>query len=141
MFGFDAYHVLLAALGAGIILAYWLPRFVSGREPAASGLLILAGLAAFAFVPGMPAALDPVRHPRPWEITSELAVIFGLFGSGIRIDRLVTRPLWVPTLRLLVVAMPLTIAALALFGWLVAGMPLAGALLLGAVLAPTAPVL
>ena len=141
MYGFDSYHVLVAALGAGIILAYWLPRFVSGREPAASGLLIVAGLVAFAFVPGMPAALDPIRNPRPWEITSELAVIFGLFGSGLRIDRLVTRPLWVPTLRLLVVAMPLTIICLALVGWIAAGMTLAGAILLGAVLAPTDPVL
>lgn len=141
MFGFDAYHVLFAALGAGIILAYWLPRFVSGREPAASALLILAGLAGFAFVPGMPAALDPVANPRPWELASELALIVGLFGVGMRIDRLVKLPLWTPTVRLLVIAMPLTIAAVAFLGWWFAGMTLAGAILLGAVLAPTDPVL
>lgn len=141
MYGFDAYHVLLAALGAGIILAYWLPRFVSGREPAASALLILAGLAGFALVPGMPAALDPVGNPRPWELASELALIVGLFGVGIRIDRLVKLPQWSPTIRLLVIAMPLTIAAVALLGWAFAGMTLAGAILLGAVLAPTDPVL
>ncbi|MET0250700.1 MAG: cation:proton antiporter, partial [Novosphingobium sp.] len=42
---------------------------------------------------------------------------------------------------LLVIAMPLTIAALALVGWFAAGMTLAGGLLLGAILAPTDPVL
>ena len=141
MYGFEAYHVLLAALGAGIILAYWLPRFVSGREPAASALLLLVGLAGFAVVPGMPAALDPVENPRPWEFASELALIVGLFGVGLRIDRLVKLPQWSPTLRLLVLAMPLTIAAVALLGWWFAGMTLAGAILLGAVLAPTDPVL
>lgn len=141
MFGFDAYHVLFAALGAGIILAYWLPRFVSGREPAASALLILAGLVGFAFVPGMPEALNPVANPRPWELASELALIVGLFGVGMRIDRLVKFAQCAPTVRLLAVAMPLTIAAVALLGWWFAGLTFAGAILLGAVLAPTDPVL
>ncbi len=40
-FGLHPYHVAMAAIGAGIILAYWIPRFFSGREPAASALLIL----------------------------------------------------------------------------------------------------
>lgn len=141
MFGFEPYHVLLAALGAGIILAYWLPRFVSGREPAASGLLIVAGLVAFAAVPGMPHALDPTERPRAWEIASELAVIVSLFGTGLRIDRLAKWHIWSPTMRMLVLGMPLTIAAVATVGWLAAGLTLAGAILLGAVLAPTDPVL
>lgn len=141
MYSFDSYHVLLVAAGAGIIAAYWLPRFVSGREPAASGLLIIAGFIAFAGIPGMPAALDPTRSPRAWEIASEICVIMGLFGTGLRIDRLVTRKRWQPTIRLLVIGMPLTIAAAALLGWQWAGMSLAGAILLGAVLAPTDPVL
>ena len=140
-FGFEAYHVAMAAVGAGIILAYWIPRFVSGREPAASALLIAAGAAAFTIIPGMPAAVDPRTEPRLWELTSELAVIVALFGTGLRIDNLTSYRRWRPTVRLLAVVMPLTIAAVALLGWLVAGMTLAGALLLGAVLAPTDPVL
>ena len=54
MFGFDPYHVLLATAGLAIIVSYWSPRFISGREPAASALLVLGGFAAFAWVPGMP---------------------------------------------------------------------------------------
>lgn len=141
MYEFEAYHVLLAAVGAAIIASYWLPRFLSGREPAASGLLILAGFVAFAFIPGMPEALNPVRAPRVWEIAAELCVIVGLFGAGLRIDRLAQRSRWLPTVRLLLVAMPITIAGIALMGWGLAGMTMAGALLLGAILAPTDPVL
>jgi NhaP-type Na+/H+ or K+/H+ antiporter len=141
VFGFESYHVLFAALGLAIILAFWLPRFLSGREPATSALLILFGLTAFALVPGMPRALDPVASPRIWEAVSELCVIIGLFGTGLRIDRFVGRPRWLPTARLLLIAMPLTIVLLALFGWFAAGMTVAGGLLLGAILAPTDPVL
>jgi sodium/hydrogen antiporter len=141
LFGFDSYHVLLAALGAAVILSFWLPRFVSGREPATSALLILFGLAAFALVPGMPRAIEPVANPRPWEILSEICVVVGLFGTGLRIDRIGKAAQWTPTLRLLVIAMPVCIFLIALLGWTLAGLTLAGGILLGAILAPTDPVL
>jgi sodium/hydrogen antiporter len=141
LFGFESYHVLLAAAGLAIIASYWWPRFFSGREPAASALLVLTGLVAFSWVPGMPAALNPVESPRPWEVAAELCVIIGLFGTGLRIDRLIGHGLWNPTVRLLALAMPATILALALVGWQWAGMTLAGGLLLGAILSPTDPVL
>ncbi|HEX8401867.1 MAG TPA: cation:proton antiporter [Allosphingosinicella sp.] len=141
MFGFEAYHILLAAIGASIIASYWLPRFLSGREPATSTLLILTGFVAFAWIPGMPASLDPVSTPRPWELIAELCVVVSLFGTGLRIDRLARRNLWMPTARLLVIAMPLCIILVALVGWAAAGMTFAGSLLLGAILAPTDPVL
>lgn len=141
MFEFSSYHVLLSALGLAIILAYWLPRFVSGREPAASALLIGLGWLIFGWIPGMPQALSPIDAPKPWEIVSELCVIVGLFGVGLRIDRLAGLTRWTPTVRLLVIAMPLTIIGVAALGWSLAGLTLAGGLLLGSVLAPTDPVL
>lgn len=140
-FGLSGYHVALAATGAAIILAFWIPRFFSGREPAASALLILAGAIAFSFLPGMPDALDPREAPKIWEHASELAIIVALFGTGLRIDNLTSYSRWKATIRLLAVAMPLTILAVALLGFWLAGMTLAGAIMLGAVLAPTDPVL
>ncbi|SFE84748.1 sodium/proton antiporter, CPA1 family [Sulfitobacter brevis] len=140
-FGFDGYHLGLAALGAVVILAHWLPRFVSRREPAASGLLILFGMAAFSFIPGIPAVPDPRTSPHLWEVVAELTVIVALFATGLRIDNLLERRFWMPTVRLLVVAMPLTIFAVAMMGYLMAGFTIAGAILLGAVMAPTDPVL
>ncbi|MCW3797988.1 cation:proton antiporter [Sphingomonas sp. BN140010] len=141
MFELSPYHLLLVAFGGVVILAYWLPRFVSGREPAASALLIGLGYAAFGWIPGMPDLIDPIALPKPWEIVSELCVVAGLFGVGLRIDRLLARKLWTPTVRLLAIAMPLCILAVAVLGMTIAGMTMAGALLLAAVLAPTDPVL
>jgi sodium/hydrogen antiporter len=141
LFDFSSYHVMLVGLGVAIVMAYWLPRFFSGREPAASALLIGLGWALFGWAPGLPQAISPINSPKVWEITSELCVITGLFGVGLRIDSIVDRKRWAPTFRLLGIAMPLTVLGVALLGWQVAGMTLAGALLLGAVLAPTDPVL
>ncbi len=139
-FGLDPYHVLLAGCGLAIIAAYWLPRFLRGREPAASGLLILGGLAVFGLLPGVPDALNPLDRPRVWELASEFAVIIALFGTGLRIDRIWGHGLWGATVRMLVIAMPLCIIAITVLG-LAIGLTLAGAVLLAAVLAPTDPVL
>lgn len=84
---------------------------------------------------------DPRETPLPWEVLSELAVIIALFGTGMRIDSIRPWRRCTPTLRLLGIAMPLSIAALAFLGMGIGGLTLAGAILLGAVLAPTDPVL
>ncbi len=140
-FGLSGYHMLLAGSGTAVILAYWLPRFVSNREPAASGLLIAFGLVVFTFVPGVPTVPDPRTDPFIWEIVSEIAVIVALFGTGLRLDEVTNWARWKPTIRLLVIAMPLTIFATAALGVVIGGMTVAGAIMLGAVLAPTDPVL
>jgi len=135
-----SYHQFLLFAGCAVFLSFWLPRFVSGREPAASALLILAGFICAQFIdPSLP-AFNPIEFPGPWEIISELAVIVALFATGMRIDVLGPFTRWQPTWRLLAVAMPLTIAGITAAG-LIAGLPLPAALLLGAVLAPTDPVL
>ncbi|MEM7728156.1 MAG: cation:proton antiporter [Pseudomonadota bacterium] len=71
---------------------------------------------------------------------SELIVIVSLTAAGLAIDLKAGWKRWNATWRLLGVAMPLTILALVFLGqW--AGLGLAGAVLLGAALAPTDPVL
>ncbi len=141
MFHLAPFHIGIAAVGAAIMLAFWLPRFVSGREPAAAPLLLALGAVAGLVVPGLAAAVDPIENAHGWEIGSEVAVVVALFGTGLRIDRLVKRSEWVPTARLLLIAMPVCIALTAWLGFVVGGLSLAAALLLGAVLAPTDPVL
>jgi len=106
------------------------------------GLGMLLGLTPLP--DGLP--LDPQDNRAAIEHVTELTVIVALMGVGLALDR----PLslrrraswrgWSPTWRLLGVAMPLSIAAVALLGWALGAAP-AVALLLGAVLAPTDPVL
>lgn len=85
--------------------------------------------------------LDPFEDHRVIERLAEFAVIVALFGAGLRIDRELTWRAWRSPLLLLTVAMPLTIAAIALWGTAVMGLSLGAAVLLGAILAPTDPVL
>jgi NhaP-type Na+/H+ or K+/H+ antiporter len=62
-------------------------------------------------------------------------------GAGLKIDRPFALRRWRLTWRLLGIAMPLTILSLTLLGQVLLGLGLATALLLGAALAPTDPVL
>ena len=75
------------------------------------------------------------------EHATEIAVIVALFATGLRLDRELRPFAWGAVARLLGVVMLLTIAAVALFGWAVMGLSLGAAIILGAALAPTDPVL
>ncbi len=140
-FELSSYHTLLAGIGGCIMLAYWVPRLFGRNEPAASALVILLGAAVFHLVPQMPSVEDPLDSAVFWEVASELAVITALFGSGLRIDSGFDIPRLTPTFRLLILAMPLTVIGVATAGWFIGGLTLGGAIILGAVLAPTDPVL
>ena len=140
-FGFEAYHILLVALGASLLLSYWLPRLFVRRPPAATALLMACGMVGSTLFPEVVSGIDPTQNPGIWELSAELVVIIVLFATGLRIDNLGGWRLWRPTIGLLAITMPLTIGAVALLGWGLAGMTIGGAVLLGAVLAPTDPVL
>jgi len=99
------------------------------------------GMVGSLLFPGIVSGIDPTVNPVIWEVSAELVVIVVLFATGLRIDDLGGLRLWSPTMRLLAITMPLTITAVALLGWSIAGMTAGGAILLGAVLAPTDPVL
>lgn len=83
--------------------------------------------------------------PRTWDTATErlteLVVIISLMGAGLKLDRPIGWRSWSITWRLLAIAMPLTIAAVAWLGVAGLGFSLAMALLLGAAMAPTDPVL
>jgi NhaP-type Na+/H+ or K+/H+ antiporter len=71
----------------------------------------------------------------------ELALVLTLFSDGMFVERELLRSHWGPTARALVIAMPLTMALLALAGKaLFPDLTWAEAFLLAAVLAPTDPV-
>lgn len=103
---------------------------------------IYIGLGALAVIVGAP-HISPFGSELQAKIithASELIVIVSLTGAGLAIDTQAGFRRWNATWRLLGIAMPLTIAALVVMGTM-AGLPLAAAILLGAALAPTDPVL
>ena len=138
----DVYAVGLLFCGIAIFAA--VGALSHQRERAFSASIIYLGLGALAA--GAIALLDvdwidPIEDATLIERLAELAVIVALFATGLKLDRPFTRLAWAGVGRLLIVAMPLTIAAVAAFGHLVMGLELGAALVLGAVLAPTDPVL
>ncbi len=141
LFTLDPYHILLAAVGVSLLVAYSLPRLLLRRPPAATALLMACGMATSLVSPDLVPVIDPLENPALWEVAAEIVVIVVLFATGLRIDDLGNRRLWRPTIGLLAVTMPLTIAAVALLGWGLAGLTIGGAVLLGSVLSPTDPVL
>ena len=84
---------------------------------------------------------DPVRDAELLEHLSEFAVIVALFGAGLKVERALRWREWHTVARLLIIAMPLTIAMTAAFGGLVMGLSVGAAIVLGGALAPTDPVL
>jgi sodium/hydrogen antiporter len=85
--------------------------------------------------------IDPIEDATLIEHLAEAALVMALFSAGLKLDRPLTFRDWSSVTRLLVLAMPLTIAAVALLGDALLGLSGAAALLLGAALAPTDPVL
>lgn len=84
---------------------------------------------------------DPVRNHVLLERLTELALILAVFAAGLTVEREVSRRSVISISVLLLVVMPLTIALIAVFGRVAMGLSLGAAVVLGAVLAPTDPVL
>lgn len=85
--------------------------------------------------------IDPLTYSVPAQRLTEIAVIISLVSAGIKIDRLESWKGWNTTWRLLGITMPLCIIGLAAGSYFALGFPLSVAILLGAVMAPTDPVL
>lgn len=136
----DAYVVFLVVLGGAILASSVLPRVVTPLPLSLPILQVLAGVVLYLAVDGLPTP-DPFAEGAVTKRLSELVVIVSLTAAGLKIDRRWGWRSWMATWRLLAFAMPLTIAATGLLGWGVLGLVPASALLLGAVIAPTDPVL
>ncbi len=85
--------------------------------------------------------LHPIADAVTLEHLSEIAVIISLFTAGLKLRVPLRDRQWRAPLRLAIVTMVLTIAAIAVVGVTLLGLSLGAAVLLGAVLAPTDPVL
>ena len=134
-------------VGLALLLAVLLPLAMHRHAVSAPMVLLLVGM-LIGFLP-LPeeAGRGPMAHLTFIEHATELTVIVALMGVGLAIDR----PLelfrfkswlsWGAVWRMLGIAMPLCIAGVAFLGWSMMGLAPAAALLLGAALAPTDPVL
>lgn len=128
-----------ALAGIALLFAAVLPRVLSRWPLSPAMVFVAAGLTA-TLVPGTD-GLDLKAEPVVVEHATEVCVVVALMGVGLALDRPPSLRGWGSTWRLLGIGMPLFIAGGAVLAWGLVGLPLAAALLVGAALAPTDPVL
>ena len=84
---------------------------------------------------------NPLKESALLQVLTEVAVLISLFSAGVKMPGSFSFARWRPPVLLATVSMTLTVALVAAFGVLVLDMPLGAGILLGAILAPTDPVL
>ena len=135
--------LLFVLFGLGLVLAVTLERKLAKYWLSLPIVYVAAGYLVFSLPLGLPHFNPTVDgfDALTLEYVTEFIVIASLMAAGIAIDRPVSWKNWGQIWPLLVIAMPLTITAVALLGWWALGLAPASAILLGAALAPTDPVL
>ena len=84
---------------------------------------------------------DPLEQSGMLEVLTEIAVLISLFSAGVKMPVPVKWGKWRAPIRLAWVSMTITVVLIAGFSYFILGLPLGAGILLGAVLAPTDPVL
>ncbi len=136
----EPYIFLLIGFGALVLLTAWLPMVLKEAPLSLPIICVIIGAVLFA----LPFDISPLNVAANLKIAerfTELVVIISLMGAALKIDRKIGWRSWLMTWRLLGLAMPITIFALAVLGQAMLGLGVATALLLAASLAPTDPVL
>jgi len=111
------------------------------RLPLSAPMLYLA--LGFVLGPAVLGALGipPLRESAIVEHITEAVVVISLFTTGLKLRLPLHQRRWMLPVRLATVSMVITIGCIALIAFYGFGLPLGAAVLLGAILAPTDPVL
>ena len=125
--------LLFVTLGSGVI----------ARSPFSYAIIyLIVGIAIGPYGFGLvELRRDGIFNTELLKRLTEFVVIVSVFGCGLKIARPFKLAAWDTTLRLIGILMPISIFAIAAIGKFLLGMDWAGAILLGAILAPTDPVL
>lgn len=132
------FHRWYLVVGVLLLLMVVLGRRLQ-RLPVSTAMLYLAFGYALAWSGAL--AIDPVKH-RAWlERLSEVAVIVSLFSAGLKLRLPLKSPQWRLPVLLAFGSMSITVGLMALAGVYWLALPWGAAVLLGAIVAPTDPVL
>lgn len=132
----------LACIVAGaLLIAMTLGGSFIARLPLSAAMLYLGvGLAVSPVGLGL-LKLDALKNTVLLERLTEVAVLISLFTAGMKLEFRVRDGRWRIPVQLATVSMVVTVAAITALGVYVLDLPVGAAVLLGAILAPTDPVL
>ncbi|MEJ8801338.1 cation:proton antiporter [Pontibacter sp. H249] len=136
----STYIIVITLVGLAALSMAWVPALLKRTFVSYPMVFMLVGMLVYLLPFNLPQP-DPIWREEYVVRLTELIVIISLMGSGLKIRRKVSWKNWQVPIRLISITMLLCIASLALLGWGILGLTAAGAILLGAVLAPTDPVL
>jgi NhaP-type Na+/H+ or K+/H+ antiporter len=128
-------------LVGGLLLAMGLTSSTLKRLPVTSAIIYLAvGLLVGPTVLNL-FHFNPLKESALLEVLTEAAVLISLYAAGVKMPVPATLARWRTPILLAFVSMTVTVGMVAAFAHYVLGLPLGAAILLGAIVAPTDPVL
>lgn len=136
----DPYIIVITLIGLAALGMAWMPLITRKTHISYSIIYVLLGVGAYLLFPSLPDPL-PQNNPGIALHLSEIMVLVSLMGTGLKIDQPFSFRSWGLPFRLIIITMMLTIGLVAGIGMWVFEVGLAAAILLGAALAPTDPVL
>ncbi len=128
-------------LVGGLLLARGLTATMLKRLPVTPAIIYLAvGLLVGPTVLNL-FHFNPLKESALLEVLTEVVVLISLFSAGIKMPVPFSFARWRAPILLATVSMAVSVGLVAAFAWYFLGLPLGAGVLLGAILAPTDPVL
>ncbi|HLL43690.1 MAG TPA: cation:proton antiporter [Segetibacter sp.] len=136
----STYLICITIIGIASLGMAWMPSLTEKTRISYAIIYVLIGMLVYSVIPVLPTA-NPVEHEEFALRLTEIVVIISIMGTGLKIDEPFSLKTWLVPFRLVTITMLLSITAVALVTWYFFNLNPATAILLGAVLAPTDPVL
>lgn len=125
----------------GLLVLMAVTGSILKRLPLTSAMFYLAAGFALGPLGGGLLAVDTLRDAALLERITEVAVIISLFTAGLKLRLPLTDARWRRAILLASIGMVVTVGSITAIGVFWIGLPVGAAVLLGAILAPTDPVL
>lgn len=137
----STYILILTIIGISSLGMAWFPSFSKRLRISYSIMYVLLGIVLYSVLDKYLPSANPIDNKVLTTHLTELTVIISLMGTGLKIDQPFSFRTWKVPFRLISVTMLLCIASVAMLAIWLLKFDIASAILLGAVLAPTDPVL
>ena len=137
----STYNIYLLLTGLVILLASVVPNILKKSLLSAPILYLAIGVGLYFLGNEYYTSIGPLDNVTTIVRISEFVVLVALTNAGLKIKKPFRWVTWKYSFYLLLITMPLTIIAAAYVSWIIVGLAPAAAILFGALISPTDPVL
>lgn len=136
----SSYSLTITLIGLSALVLAWLPFWLENKPVSYAMVFVGIGFLLYQLPLDLPNP-NPLKNEGLTVRLTEMGVIIALMGTGLKINRSFNWRNWRIPILLIGVTMVLCIGLLGIMSWWLLGLFPASALLLGAAMAPTDPVL